>query len=91
LRQFFAYGQGGARFHSSGDTSGFGESVAFHLRLPMFVGPELVRNGLGRGARLLGLFVLWEVANLAGFLTAILRHSATSTTPMQASQGENSL
>ena len=91
LRQFFTYGQGGARFHLSDDTSSFGKSVAFHLRLPMFVGPELVRNGPRRGARLLGLFVLWEVANLAGFLSAIPRRSATSMTPMPASQGENSL
>lgn len=91
LRQFFAYGQGSARFHLSGDTSSCGASVAFHLRLPRFVGPELVRHGPRRGAGLLGLFVLWEVANLAGFLTAIPRRSATSTTTMQASQGENSL
>jgi hypothetical protein len=91
LRQFFAYGQGGARFHSSGDMSSFGKSVAFHLRLPTFVGPEMVRNGPRRGARLLGLFVLWEVANLAGFLSAIPRRSAPSMTPMPASQGENSL
>jgi glycosyltransferase involved in cell wall biosynthesis len=91
LRQFFAYGQGSAQFHLSGDKSSFGESVAFHLRLPRFVGPQLVRNGPRRGAGLLGLFVLWEMANLAGFLTAIPRRSATSMTTMQARQGENSL
>lgn len=87
LRKFFAYGQGAARFHSSGADSSFGESAAFHLRLPVLAGAELVRYGPRRGAGLLGLLVLWEVANLAGFLTAILRRPVGSTVAMKASRG----
>lgn len=88
LRKFFAYGQGAARFHSSGDDSSFSESVAFHLRLPMLAGAELVRHGLRRGAGLLGLLILWEVANLVGFLVVTPRHPASSTIAVKASRGE---
>jgi hypothetical protein len=42
--------------------------AAFHLRLPMLLGPEAVRRGPRRGAGLVGLIALWEFANLAGFI-----------------------
>jgi GT2 family glycosyltransferase len=90
LRQFFAYGRGGARFHSSGEGSSFGDSVAFHLRLPALVGPELTRHGPGRAAGLLGLLVLWEVANLAGFLTATPIRSGAAVAA-KAARGRNIL
>ena len=88
LRQFFAYGQGGARFHSSGRDSSFGKSVAFHLRLPMLVGPELVRHGPRLAVGLTGLLVLWEIANLAGFVSATRRRSGVSPVRMSTSQKE---
>jgi len=91
LRRSFAYGRGGAQFHSSGDSSSFGESVAFHLQLPRLVGFELVRQGPRRGAGLLGLLVLWEVANLAGFLTARPRRPAPRLISVKVNQKENVL
>jgi GT2 family glycosyltransferase len=68
LRKFFAYGRGAARFHANGNGQTFRDVAAFHLRLPMLLGPEAVRRGPRRGAGLVGLIALWEFANLAGFI-----------------------
>jgi GT2 family glycosyltransferase len=73
VRKFFAYGQGAARFHSFGAGRSLRDAVAFHLRLPALAGPVVRRRGLKRGAELTGLLVLWEVANLGGFLAASSR------------------
>ena len=70
VRKFFAYGQGAARFHSSRAGRSLRDAVAFHLKLPALAGPVLRQRGFKRGAELAGLLVLWEVANLGGFLTA---------------------
>jgi len=91
LRQFFAYGQGGARFHASGDNASFGGSVAFHLQLPRLIGSELVRNGPRRGVSLLILLALWEIANLAGFLTIMSSRPALRSLAVKAEQRENEL
>jgi hypothetical protein len=91
LRQFFTYGQGGAQFHALGDKSSFSESITFHLRLPRLVGSELVCHGLKRRAGLLGLLVLWEVANLVGFLTALPRRPTPRLIPIKTDQRRNSL
>jgi GT2 family glycosyltransferase len=70
VRKFFAYGQGAARFHSSRAGRSLRDAVSFHLRLPALAGPVVRGRGLRRGAELAGLLVLWEVANLGGFLAA---------------------
>jgi GT2 family glycosyltransferase len=70
VRKFFAYGQGAARFHSSRAGRSLRDAVALHLRLPVLAGPVLRQRGFKRGAELAGLLVLWEVANLGGFLAA---------------------
>jgi GT2 family glycosyltransferase len=66
-RKFFAYGCGAARFHETGTDGGLRESSRFHLRLPALLLPELRRRGAMRGAAVVALLVLWELANLAGF------------------------
>jgi hypothetical protein len=75
VRKFFAYGQGAARFHSSWVGRSLRDAIAFHLRLPALAGPALKRRGLKRGAELAGLLVLWEFANLGGFLAAASRRA----------------
>jgi len=90
-RKFFAYGRGAARLHSSGNDSSFAESAAFHLRLPVLAGPQLARYGLRRGAGLLALLTLWEVANLAGFLSATPRRFIGNAVARKASRERQAL
>jgi GT2 family glycosyltransferase len=85
LRKFFAYGRGAARFHSTGDRHSLRESAAFHVRLPALVGPEVIRRGPRRGASLVTLLALWEVANLAGFLVETASRASSETTAARAS------
>lgn len=68
VRKFYGYGQGASRFHASANAATYGDSVSFHRRLPTLVAPEVRRRGPRRGAALIGLLALWELANLAGFL-----------------------
>jgi len=68
VRKFFAYGRGAAKFHGSGGNAGLHESARFHFRLPALLVPELRRRGLARGAAIVGLLILWEAANLAGYV-----------------------
>jgi glycosyltransferase involved in cell wall biosynthesis len=71
LRKYFAYGRGAARFHRSGRAGSLGHAMGFHLRLPGLLGPELRRRGPWRGAQLVGLFLLWEAANAAGYFAEV--------------------
>lgn len=80
VRKFIAYGRGAARFHASGVNPSLRESVAFHLRLPRLLVPEMRRRGALRGASIVALLVLWEIANLAGFLAQVLRQPAAART-----------
>ena len=73
MRKFVAYGRGASRFHGSGANPGLRESVAFHVRLPPLRLPELRRRGVARGAAIIMLVVVWEAANLAGFLAHAMR------------------
>jgi glycosyltransferase involved in cell wall biosynthesis len=68
VRKFFAYGRGAAKFHGSGAPTSLRDSLEFHLRLPVLVVPELRRRGLTRGAAMAALLMLWETANVAGYL-----------------------
>ncbi|HYB41047.1 MAG TPA: glycosyltransferase [Candidatus Methylomirabilis sp.] len=68
VRKFVAYGRGAARFHGSGGACSLWKSAAFHVRLPVLLAPELRRRGPGRAVGIVGLLVLWEIANLLGFL-----------------------
>ncbi len=69
FRKFVSYGRGAADFHSSGARSSLRESVVFHLRLPALVLPELLRRPFARALGIVGLLLVWEFANLAGFLS----------------------
>jgi hypothetical protein len=40
--------------------------------------PELRRRGLVRGAAIIALLILWEAANLAGFIADKMRPAAAS-------------
>lgn len=68
VRKFFAYGRGAAKFHGSGADPGLHESARFHFQLPVLLVPELRQRRLSRGAAIVGLLVLWEAANLAGYV-----------------------
>lgn len=68
VRRFFEYGRGAAKFHGSGADPGLRESARFHFRLPVLLVPELRRRGAARGAAIVGLLILWEAANLAGYV-----------------------
>jgi len=70
-RQFFAYGRGAARYHAAARDDSFRSSAGFHLRLPALAGSALLRRGIRGGARLAGLLVVWELANLAGFVAEV--------------------
>jgi GT2 family glycosyltransferase len=77
VRKFFAYGRGASKFHQSGGNPGLRESMYFHLRLPALLVPELRRRGLVRGAAITALLILWEIANLAGFIADKIRPART--------------
>jgi glycosyltransferase involved in cell wall biosynthesis len=69
FRKFVSYGRGAADFHGSGARSSLRESVAFHLRLPALVLPELLCRPVARALGIVGLLIVWEFANLTGFLS----------------------
>ena len=83
VRKFVAYGKGAAKFHGSGANTSLRESVRFHLRLPLLLVPELRRRRPARAAAVVALVVLWELANIAGFVVQMLRRSvaAPAATP----------
>jgi len=84
VRKFFAYGRGAAKFHGSGGNAGLHESARFHFRLPVLLVPELRRRGLARGAAIVGLLILWEAANLAGYVV----ERARLAKPAEATEAE---
>lgn len=67
-RKFRSYGAGAARFHGASAEQWGKNSVAFHFRVPALAVREMAARGLRRRPTLLALLVLWEVANLAGFI-----------------------
>lgn len=71
--KFFAYGRGAAKFHDSGANPSLRESMMFHFRLPALVIPELGRRSMARGVAIVALLTLWEIANLAGYVTERVR------------------
>jgi GT2 family glycosyltransferase len=80
VRKFAAYGRGAARFHGSAPAPGrsYRQSMAFHFHLPALLLPELRRRHLARRAGILGLLLLWELANFVGYLAERFRPSAVS-------------
>ncbi len=80
--QHFRYGRGAWRFHQSLRKRGrgrFARDLGFHARFLVRAGPALARqrNTLAIGA----LLVVWQVANLAGFLYEALASRLLSTGP----------
>jgi GT2 family glycosyltransferase len=84
VRQFLAYGRGAAQFHASSETASFRESVGFHLRLPIYGWREMLLRGLGRGAKLAGLLLVWEFLTFAGFLAGGVTTISPSATSQKA-------
>lgn len=66
--QFVAYGEGAAKFHGSSPEEWRKESLAFHLRVPALALEEFAEQDLQRRIALSALLLVWEVANLVGFL-----------------------
>lgn len=81
VRKFVAYGSGAARFHRSGANGSLRESVAFHLRLPWLVMPELRRRTPARAGAIVLLLAVWEAANVWGFVGQARRGRAASPEP----------
>jgi len=73
--KFFGYGRGAAKFHGSGANPSLRESISFHLHLPALVIPELRQRGLVRGAAIVALLILWEFANVTGYLAELVRRA----------------
>ncbi len=87
VRKFFAYGQGAAKFHGSGTDPGLHESARFHFRLPWVLLPELRRRGPVRGTAIVGLLMLWEAANLVGYVAERARPAKVAEATDAARQG----
>ena len=84
IRKFVAYGQGACQFHASGRNPSLRESTAFHFKLPTLLLPELRRRGLVRSTAIVVLLIVWEGANLAGFLSQWLGRSTEPATAKAA-------
>jgi GT2 family glycosyltransferase len=84
VRKFMAYGRGAARFHGSGAKASLQQSIGFHLRLPQLLLPELRRRTPARAAAVAALIVVWEAANLAGFVLQALPRRRSVPGPMPA-------
>lgn len=69
VRKCFAYGRGAEQFHST-EHGSLREAVAFHLRLPAALARATAGRSVLRRCELTALSVVWEVANLAGFVSA---------------------
>lgn len=87
LRKFFDYGRGAARFHRSGTNGSLRATAGFHVRLPVLAAPEVARRGPLRGSTLAGLLALWELANLAGFVTERVVRGQDSAPRVAGSNG----
>ncbi|MBK7927875.1 MAG: glycosyltransferase [Bryobacterales bacterium] len=72
-RQHFSYGQGANRFHRTTGERGTGrlrDHFGFHLQLPRWFAIAWQRHPGLPALRLWSLLLLWQLANLAGYLTA---------------------
>lgn len=67
--RFFSYGKGAAQFHAGSGRQWKGESLGFHLRVPALAANVIREQRLVRRVILAALVGLWEIANLAGYLT----------------------
>lgn len=75
-RKFVAYGEGAARFHREAGREWKRDTFAFHLRVPMLAARVASEQRLGRRGALAALVVLWEVANLFGFVKEDWNHGS---------------
>ena len=70
VRQHLNYGRGAWRYHSLRRHRRSGRMVddlRLHTGLPRYLGPPLMRQVPVMRAKVLGLLVAWQVANLVGF------------------------
>jgi glycosyltransferase involved in cell wall biosynthesis len=70
-RRHFGYGRGAYRFNAvrrDRRSGSLARDLPFYGQLPRRVAGLLRGTGPGRGAALAGLIVLWQVANLTGFV-----------------------
>ena len=67
-RKHLAYGRGAAQFHRSSDQDWPAKCAAFHRRVPWLAAAEMADQKIGRRLRVYAILVVWEVANLLGYL-----------------------
>jgi GT2 family glycosyltransferase len=75
-RQHFEYGRGAFRFHRARTRRGSGRFIrelSFHLNLPRLLRRFFPRVSVQRTMSLLGLLIVWQIANLAGFVWESMR------------------
>ena len=73
-RKCSAYGKGAAQFHAGSGSQSRRRSLAFHLRVPHLAMRLTAGKRLRRRVALAALLLLWEAANLAGYLKERWRH-----------------
>jgi len=69
-RRYIAYGSGAADFHHKGRERWSMNSLGFHYRVPRLAAAEMAEKKIRCRTRVYGLLVLWEFANLLGFIRA---------------------
>jgi len=77
LKMYFNYGRGAYRFQHVRRLRRSGsliQDTRFHARLPQLLGDALVPIPLRQRPAFLGLMVLWQAANLGGFLSDLVAH-----------------
>lgn len=71
-RKYVGYGEGAAKFHKDTDED-WGLTFAYHFRIPKLLWAEMSEKKLKKRFRICLLVLVWEVANLAGFLKGRLK------------------
>lgn len=74
-KQHFTYGRGAVHYHRIRAQRGSGlmrQEMKFHLHLRNWLTQPFRRTGMPRALLLFGLLVLWQLANLAGFVSESL-------------------
>jgi len=76
-RKYVAYGEGAARFHNDADEN-WNLTFAYHFRIPKLLWSEMSEKKLNKRFRICLLVLVWEVANLVGFLKGRLKRFTES-------------
>lgn len=68
FRQYVSYGQGAERFHATSENAWCRQNLMFHIQVPALALAVMSEQKLKRRVSLCALLLVWECANLAGYL-----------------------